>query len=113
MRTNCSPVVVENFFEPCSLYLLMKGSSYGYDIQKQLRENCTCDVNIGNLYRCLARLQKQGYITRKGTKSEIGPKRYSYTITEDGKVYLANWIEALKNQKEIISSLIKNYQKII
>lgn len=113
MRNNCSHTVLENFFEPCSLYLLMKGPSYGYDIQKQLKENRTCDVSIGNLYRCLARLQKQGYITRKGTKSEIGPKRYSYTITKKGKVYLASWMEALKNQKEVINSLIKNYQKII
>lgn len=113
MRTNCSHVVLENFFEPCTLYLLMNRSSYGYDIQKQLKESCTCDVNIGNLYRCLSRLQKQGYITRKSTKSEIGPKRYSYTITKEGKLYLASWIEALKNQKEVISLLIKNYQKII
>ncbi len=113
MRNNCSHTVLENFFEPCTLYLLMKGPGYGYDIQKQLKENCTCDVNIGNLYRCLSRLLKQRYITRQATKSEIGPKRYSYTITQEGKAYLASWIEALKNQKEVISSLIKNYQKIL
>lgn len=113
MRTNCSQVVVENFFEPGILYLLLKKSSYGYEIQKELKANCICEVNIGNLYRCLSRMQKQGYITREGAKSAIGPKRYSYTITKEGKRYLALWIDALKKQKKVISSLINNYQKII
>ena len=113
MRTNCSQVVVENFFEPGILYLLLKKPSYGYEIKKALKEDCICEVNVGNLYRCLSRMQKQGYITREAVKSEIGPKRYSYTITEEGKVYLDSWIEALKKQKKVISSLINNYQKII
>ena len=63
MRTNCSQVVVENFFEPGILYLLLKKPSYGYEIQKSLKINCICEVNTGNLYRCLARMLKKGYIT--------------------------------------------------
>lgn len=113
MRTNCSQVVVENFFEPGILYLLLKKSSYGYEIQKALKENCICEVNIGNLYRCLSRMQRQGYVTRESIKGTIGPKRYSYTITKKGKIYLSSWMESLKKQRRVISSLINNYQKII
>ena len=113
MRTNCSQVVVENFFEPGILYLLMKKSSYGYEIQKALKESCICEVNIGNLYRCLSRMQKQGYVIRESVKGTIGPKRYSYTITKEGKTYLSSWIESLKKQKKVISSLINNYKKIL
>ena len=113
MRTNCSQVVVENFFEPGILYLLLKKSSYGYEIQKALKEDCICEVNIGNLYRCLSRMQKQGFVTRESIKGTIGPKRYSYTITKEGKTYLSSWIESLKKQKKVISSLINNYKKIV
>ena len=113
MRTNCSQVVVENFFEPGILYLLLKKPSYGYEIQKSLKANSICEVNTGNLYRCLARMLKQRYITRKAVRSDIGPNRYSYTITNEGRIYLAAWMEALKKQKKVISSLITNYQKII
>ncbi len=113
MRNSCTQVVLENFFEPCTLFLLLKGSSYGYDIQKQLKENCSCNVNIGNLYRCLSRLQKQGHVTRVGVKSEIGPIRYSYTITPAGKKYLKQWIKALKQQNKVISLLINNYNKTV
>jgi len=113
MRQYCSQVIIENFFEPCILYLLLKKSSYGYDMQKQLKENCSCDVNIGNLYRCLARMQKAEYITRKSMKSEIGPKRFEYTITTKGKSYLAGWIRELEKQSGIINLLVTNYKKII
>lgn len=113
MRTNCSQVIIENFFEPGILFLLLKKPSYGYEIQKALKDDCICEVNIGNLYRCLSRMQKQGYITREAAKSDIGPKRQSYTITKEGKVYLSSWIEALKKQKKVISSLINNYKKIV
>ncbi|MFA6017462.1 MAG: PadR family transcriptional regulator [Patescibacteria group bacterium] len=113
MRNNCSQVIVENFFEPGILYLLLKKPSYGYEIQKNLKKDCICKVNIGNLYRCLSRLKKQGYVSRISIKSEIGPKKYSYIITKEGKIYLASWIKSLKKQKDVISLLIKNYQKII
>jgi PadR family transcriptional regulator PadR len=113
MRNNCSQVVVENFFEPGILYLLLKKPSYGYELQKNLKKNCICEVNIGNVYRCLSRLKKQEYVNRTAIKSEIGPKRYSYTITKEGKIYLSSWIDSLKKQKDIISLLIKNYQKIV
>ncbi len=113
MRTNCSQVVVENFFEPGILYLLLKKPSYGYEIQKELKQSCICEVNIGNLYRCLSRMQKQGYATREEIKSTIGPSRFSYSITDNGKKYLFHWIESLKKQKKVISSLINNYQKIV
>jgi len=58
-------------------------------------------------------MKKQGYVTRLGIKSKIGPQRFSYSITNEGRAYLSNWIESLKKQKKVISSLINNYQKIV
>jgi PadR family transcriptional regulator PadR len=113
MRKNCSQVVLENFFEPCILFLLIKKPSYGYDLKKQLKETYNCQINIGNLYRCLNRLKKNGYINRHQEKGIKGPKRYDYTITAKGKKYLAGWIADLKKQNKIISLLIKNYQKYL
>lgn len=113
MRNNCSQIVIENFFEPGILYLLLKKPSYGYELQKNLKNQCICEVNIGNLYRCLSRLNRHGYITRIAIKSKIGPNKYNYMITDKGKVYLSSWIDGLKKQKDTINLLIKNYQKII
>ncbi|MCR4326846.1 MAG: PadR family transcriptional regulator [Candidatus Roizmanbacteria bacterium] len=111
MRTNCSRVIVENFFEPCTLYLLLQKPSYGYELLKNLKEHCSCEVNIGNLYRSLSRMQKQGYVKREATKSTVGPQRYAYTITTLGKTYLSSWIGELEKQQKIIHALIINYKK--
>jgi len=113
MRKHCSQVVLENFFEPCILYLLLEKPGYGYELSKSLRDNCDCQVNIGNLYRCLNRLVKQGYVTKNTVESSIGPNRTIYEITGDGKSYLNEWIENLKKQNKTIVKLITNYQKIV
>jgi len=110
MRKYCSPVIVENFFEPCILFLMLEKSGYGYELERKLREECGCRVNIGNLYRGLNRLVKQRYIAKKTGVSKIGQKRITYRITNEGKKYLASWIEDLKNQNKIITKLINNYE---
>ena len=111
MRKFCNQVVLENFFEPCVLYLLLEKPNYGYELSKNLKERCGCDVNIGNLYRGLSRMVKSGYIKKETSKSDAGPARIIYEITKSGRSYLASWIENLKLQNKTVSKLIKNYQK--
>ncbi len=113
MRSHCSQVVVENFFEPCVLFLLSKDESYGYELIRKLNENCRCQVNPGNLYRNLRRLTKKRYIIKKTVKSAIGPKKFIYGITDTGRSLLAQWIAALEKQNQAISALIKNYKNYV
>ncbi len=110
MRNNCSQVILENFFEPCVLCLLYDKPSYGYELNRKLLEQNSCRVNVGNLYRGLNRLLKQGYILRKKTKSAMGPARNVYSITPKGKKLLASWIKELEEQQQAISMLITSYR---
>lgn len=111
MRKYCSQVILENFFEPCILFLLMEKESYGYELSKRLKKNCSCTVNIGNLYRGLSRLVKSKNIVKKSAKSEIGPKKVVYEITPKGKELLKEWITGLEVQNKVISKLITNYKR--
>ncbi|MBP6994326.1 PadR family transcriptional regulator [Candidatus Woesebacteria bacterium] len=113
MRTNCSLSILENFFEPCVLALLLQNPSYGYELQKNLNKECMCSVNMGNLYRCLARMTKQKYVIRKEKQGVAGPTQYVYTITAKGKKYLASWIQALAEQEKSIQKLITYYHSIV
>ncbi len=113
MRKYCSLVVVENFFEPCILYLLLKESGYGYELIQKLNKECDCNVNIGNLYRKLNKLAKDGHITKQKTKGTKGPDKTMYTITKSGKTLLSDWIVNLKEQEKKIHTLITHYQKHI
>jgi len=110
MRINCSHVVLENFFEPCILFLLLEKSSYGYELTKNLKDRCGCLVNIGNLYRGLGRLVKSKDIEKKNVKSEMGPNRVMYELTPKGKILLKDWIVELEEKNKTISKLIKNYK---
>ena len=110
MRTQCSPAVLENFFEPCVLYLLLKKSSYGYELIKQLSHSCSCPVNTGNLYRGLNRLAGQNAISKRMIQGTIGPKRIMYTITVEGKKLLREWIIDLRRQNKAITLLISRYE---
>lgn len=113
MRKYCSKVIIENFFEPCILFLLMKKPSYGYELNQNLLENCNCNVNIANLYRCLSKLTKQEYISKETMKSEKGPDKILYSITNTGRELLKEWIEELEVQTNTINKLITNYKKIV
>jgi len=112
MRKYCSHVVVENFFEPCVLFLLSQKKSYGYELMQELSSKCTCRVNVANLYRGLARLEKSTMVIKKKVKGERGPSKIVYEITNQGKNLLSEWILELEEQNRAISKLINNYKKI-
>lgn len=111
MRKFCSKVVIENFFEPCVLFLLLQKPSYGYELKNNLDKNCRCQVNIGNLYRGLARLQKSGDVIKKKSPNSLGPDRYLYEITPSGKKLLESWIIELEAGVKTMTKLIHNFKK--
>lgn len=113
MRKHCSQVVIENFFEPCALYLLLQKPSYGYELMQQLSEKCTCSVNVANLYRGLARLEKNKKVKKYKTKSDKGPGKVMYEITDDGKILLSQWISELELSNKMVEKLIRNYKTTI
>lgn len=110
MRKNCSPVVLENFFEPCLLYLLLSKPGYGYELYHELKRSCLCTVNIGNMYRKLNSLSKNGYVFTKKEKGTAGPDKTVYSLSPAGKKHLHEWITNLEKQNETISALITNYK---
>ncbi len=111
MKKVCQKVVVENFFEPCVLSLLMEKPGYGYELKNDLAGKCCCQVDIGNLYRRLAELQKRGCVSRKKISGLAGPAKQVYAITPKGKRLLATWITELGETVGMINKLINNYQK--
>jgi DNA-binding PadR family transcriptional regulator len=112
MRKNCSKVVIENFFEPCLLYLLSEKPGYGYELKGDLAERCGCAINVANLYNCLASLTKKGCVKKKKTAGDGGPDRVTYTITAKGKKLLASWIGELEEEMKTVKKLITNYKKL-
>ena len=106
MRKNCPRIIIENYYEPCILYLLSQGPNYGYKIQQHIEMQLSCNANISNIYRCLSKLHKDDCVIKTREPSENGPERVVYRITPDGKNLLKGWVRDLKRQKQIVNTLI-------
>ena len=86
----------------------IKGDTYGYAINKVIKENTKnmYELKEATLYSAFRRLEQSGYISSYWGNEDKGARRRYYTITEQGKnVYEQNkkdWEEA----KNLIDTFI-------
>jgi DNA-binding PadR family transcriptional regulator len=85
------------------LGLLTHKDSSGYDMKKEidLKISRFWNIGYGQLYPTLKILEEEGSIIGKPEKSEKGPDRIIYSITEKGKKKLSDWL-SLPNEKEYV-----------
>jgi len=105
---------LDKFMEVCLLLLLQKEITHGYVLADELTyfgfsKN---DLNIGTLYRTLRKMEKKSLVTSFWEKGIHGPKKRVYTITDNGKKELENWIQILESRKKGIEKLIKSYKSL-
>ncbi len=103
---------IERFIEPCILLLLSKGASYGYGLMEKLEKHCGEKVDVGDLYRTLRRMEKDGWVESDWDKNEAGPDRRIYTITRNGSKFLEEAIVSLKQTDRLIHRLFEGYQNL-
>ena len=103
---------LEKIYEPIILLILSRRSSYGYMIGKDLQKKFDCSINIGNLYTCLARFTKKGYVIKFKEKSDIGPDRIFYRITPKGRRYLARWKKELERHHQLLRNVLNEVKNL-
>lgn len=68
-----------------AILLLLKNSElYGYDINRRLSQQKT-NINISRLYGILNEMQKDRLLQARWERSEEGPRKKMYSLTEQGK----------------------------
>ena len=70
------------------LSVLSTGDSYGYGLVTQLREAGFDDLAEGTVYPALTRLEGAGLLASHLVRSESGPARKYYGLTEAGRAEL-------------------------
>lgn len=86
-----------------------KEPMYGYQIAKLLEENGP-DLPLmkqGTLYPVLRSLEENGLLSSMVEPSVSGPPRRYYTITEDGREAMKEWLEVWKQTKKFVDSILK------
>jgi len=77
----------KGFTQYMVLILLKENSMHGYEIKNRLESmgNEIVSFKDSGIYQILKKLSKREFVTFKIEKSEKGPDRKSYTITESGE----------------------------
>ena len=77
------------------LAMLAKEPTYGYELRARLRQArgpVGEDLNAGQVYVTLARLEKAGLVTATAEAGQVRPDRKVYELTATGQQRVAAWL---------------------
>jgi DNA-binding PadR family transcriptional regulator len=87
------------------LRIFRGGELYGYDIHKKLG-TMDVDIDLSRLYRILSDMKKEGLLESRWEKSQSGPRKRMYRVTEGGQEKLG---EILLEAIEVVHSFYGEY----
>lgn len=69
----------------------------GYDMKKRIDHpvGLFWQAGYGSIYPALARLEEQGYVSKKSAR-DYGRERIEYAITDEGCAVLNEWVKGLQ-----------------
>jgi poly-beta-hydroxybutyrate-responsive repressor len=99
----------KNWLTPVVLVILREESSYGYELMERLEQFDFEQIRAGTLYRTLRRMEQEGLCKSEWERSEGGPARRMYSITEAGEDYLAAWAQACEQYQNVMDCFTRAY----
>ena len=100
---------IERFAEPAVLLLLRERPAHGYELLEQLPELTGERVDMGNLYRFLRVLERDGIVTSKWDDEAPGPSKRIYELTDEGRSLLDHWANALEVSQTRLNAFLTRY----
>jgi PadR family transcriptional regulator, regulatory protein PadR len=87
--------------------LLRERPAHGYDLLERLPElTGEQRVEMGNLYRLLRALEDEGLVT-----STWADGKRTYSMSEQGRALLDQWVEALRSSQERTERFLNRYSQ--
>jgi PadR family transcriptional regulator PadR len=100
--------IIRGHTETVILAQLLHGDSYGYQINKALRERSggVFEAKEGTLYTAFRRLEEAGCIRSYWGDEQIGARRRYYAITEEGRRQFCDNKQEWQRVKQAIDCMI-------
>lgn len=99
--------LLKGVLEGCVLSIIKRKEIYGYNLIKELQRAGLDTIQGGTVYPLLQKLEKNQLIQGNIKDSPDGPNRKYFTLTDQGKSYLADfgiqWIDLV----EIVTHILK------
>jgi PadR family transcriptional regulator, regulatory protein PadR len=103
---------LERFTEPAVLLVLRDSPGHGYELLEKLQGLMPAErIDMGNLYRILRSLERDGLVDSTWDEHAPGPAKRIYVITESGLRVLAQWVEAFTKIERQIEQFRKRYEE--
>jgi PadR family transcriptional regulator PadR len=67
-------------------------------------------VDMGNLYRILRSLEREGLVSSTWDELSPGPAKRVYAITDSGRTVLGQWVHAFQKAEQQITAFVKRYE---
>ena len=102
--------IIRGHTETIILAQLLAHDSYGYEINKAIRDRTggRYEAKEGTLYTAFRRLEQAGYIRSYWGDESAGARRRYYAITEGGRKFYEDNKAEWQRIKHIIDCLIAN-----
>jgi PadR family transcriptional regulator PadR len=101
-----------NFLRPCLLLLIAEQPSHGYDLLERLTEIGYQRAEPGGLYRTLRLMEQEGLIRSDWGSSQVGPRRRTYWLSEDGLDWLHAWAGSMRYTQSVLSGFLSRYDTV-
>lgn len=106
MKISQRSQLLKGILEGCILSIIKMQPTYGYELSMKLQDFGLSDVSEGSIYPILLRLQKENLIIGEMKKSDTGPKRKYYQLTEAGQMQLTGFIHQWELLKQPVDKII-------
>lgn len=83
---------------------------YGYQIAKSLEKSALGDkttVKQGTLYPVLRSMERVGLLESRVEPSISGPPRKYYTITQEGRTSLGEWVRVWQHTRDFVDAILE------
>lgn len=102
-----NPQLLKGILDGCVLSIIDRKEIYGYDLIKELQQAGFERIKGGTIYPLLQKLEKNQLINGITKTSPDGPDRKYFTLTDEGKKYLADFEIQWADLVEIVTRILK------
>lgn len=95
------------------LMLLEKEPCHGYDLLEQVHELGLVAADMPGLYRSLRSMEEDGLVASEWEKSQFGPPRRSYRLSDEGRSALSRVFDELTKVHDLLTKLLERFGGLI
>ncbi len=111
VRNDAASALSRAHLRPSLLLLLAEAPSHGYELLEQVRALGVRLADPSGLYRALRSMDEDGLVVSWWERSQSGPDRRRYVITDAGREALEAFVAELRDARGMLDAVLDRYDQ--